>query len=148
MAGLLIAAICFLLATTSDRSIFRRHVIDKPDAISNLQAGSASCMHCPMYFRFEASPPLLSRLIALHEMEPVDRMPEFMAQTVSLFREPWWVGDAELARSQKYWVMYEGTRGGEPRVRLALVDGTTIYFATSGHFEKGDSRKLPLPGKP
>lgn len=124
--------------------MFKRHVMVETDEASNLHFGTASCLHCPMFFRFETSPAVIDRLITRHELEAVTVMPDFMRQSVQLLHEPWWINDPILGRSKKYWVMLEGLRGGEPRMRMALVDGSTVYFATSGYFQLNDYRKLPL----
>lgn len=71
-------------------------------------------------------------------------MTEDMESVVSLFSDEWWVNSTTLARSKKYWILYKPKADGEDRMRLALIDGATTYFATSGFAPPDRYRKVPL----
>lgn len=127
--------------------LFERQVYADRAAAQDLKTGQASCMHCPMYYRFNTSPDVIQKIVVQRELEAVVAMPEFMEQTISLFKEDWWIDAATLARSKKYWVRYESV-GGESRMRLALIDKNTVYFASTGFPEVEKYRKVPLADQP
>ncbi len=146
IAGALLSIFVFAavwLLNESPGRAFERLVYPDRSVAQSLRFGQASCMHCPRYFRFDASPDVIHQIIVQRELESVAVMPEFMEQTIVLFDEDWWIDLATLARAKKYWVFYEHV-DGESRMRLALVDGSTIYFASTGFPEVERYRKIPL----
>ncbi|MBL0124812.1 MAG: hypothetical protein IPP88_19540 [Betaproteobacteria bacterium] len=124
--------------------VFERQVYPDRAVAQGLKVGQASCMHCPMYYRFDTSHEVIQQILSRRELESVAAMPEYMEQTIALFDEGWWIDSAILARARKNWVLYKPVGGGESQMRLALVDGTTVYFASTGFPPNQQFVKVPL----
>jgi hypothetical protein len=148
---LIIFAVAILFGSCgfSDETHFKNHVIDEAKSIKELKYGSAPCMHCPMYFRFEATSDVIAKLIAKHELNEIESVPELMQQVISLLDAKWWIDKQSLLSTKKYWIEYEPKSfADEPRMRLMLVRGGTVYFATTGYFDKSKYRKVESKRSP
>lgn len=143
LLGALLIGAAVLLLSLSAADMFERQVYPDRAIAEKLQAGQAACMHCPWYFRFESSPEAIRAILARGDLQQVESMPEFMESTIALSKEDWWIDSGTLERAQKYWVYYESP-GNESKMRLMLVDGRTVYFASSGFPEPEKYRKVPL----
>src|SRR4051812_27953770 len=60
--------------------------------VSNLKVGKVDCLHCPMYFSFDATPALIERIIGAHELKQVDSLTPAGKQVEELVSSKaiWW----------------------------------------------------------
>lgn len=138
VAGFVIAAIVICVTLREfiwPETMFERHVFHDREHIRNLKYGTVSCMHCPMYFRFNTNSAIAAQIVAIHRLAPLEKMPPVMEQIESQIYEEWWIDRKSLALARKYWVEFEPVRNdeGESRIRMALIDGDAIYFVTNGY---------------
>jgi hypothetical protein len=144
LRSLLILVLLALPACISHEDVFSKHVHDRRDEIKDLKSGRVSCMHCPSYFRFEASKEVTAKLIAKHRLEQVNELPTSLKSLVTLsIKEEWWLAEGDLPKMTIYLREYDPKpgQGGERRLRLALVNGSTVYWVTNGYMDTEDQNR-------
>ena len=105
--------------------------------LKNLRGGKVACMHCPMYFAFEAEPALVSRIIAKHRLQPAPSPPPEAQEIEQLVHREasWWQPAAPKEQDKVYWVRYKPKLpGAEPAFRYLVLKNKQAFFITSGYF--------------
>jgi hypothetical protein len=139
LRSLLIVVLLMLSACESQEETFSRLVHDRSEEIKDLKSGRVPCMHCPWYFRFEASKEVTAKLIAKHRLERVNELPTSLNSLVTRsIKEQWWFAESDLPKMTIYLREYDPKpgQGGERRLRLAMVNGSTVYWVTNGYMDK------------
>ena len=135
---LLLLGVILLLVTgcNSPESMFVNNVNSQVSRVRNLEFGQISCMHCPMYFKFEADKSFVKEIIQEHALARVDSLPHNISLMLRLIDVPWWIREKDIDASEKFLIEYDPPKGGagEPRIRLALLKIGTVYFVTNGYF--------------
>lgn len=111
----------------------------KRDEIHNLRGGKVSCMHCPLYFMFDAEPALIEKLVAEHRLQQLRvRSPEIREIEELVQREAnWWQLGRPGEQDKVYWVRYISKRPeDESAFRLLVVQNAKAFFITSGNFDR------------
>ncbi|MCH9672013.1 MAG: hypothetical protein K0U93_11255 [Gammaproteobacteria bacterium] len=112
---------------------FVRYVYPNLNAVDNIQAGKAHCRGCPWYFRFQASPELLSAILQQHDMKALDHHNEHVKQVLRLFDAPWWPSQNDREAERTFWREFAPSDATEPPgFRLALHRKNVVYFVAKG----------------
>lgn len=135
--------ILFLLALSAcgdfdAQGMFMSHATSVADGeLKNLRGGKVSCLHCPIYFKFDAGPVLVAKIIAEQKLHLVAIAPQEARQIEELVKNEasWWQLADPAVQDKVYWIRYNAKYPGlEPAFRLLVVRGTQAYFITSGYF--------------
>jgi hypothetical protein len=105
--------------------------------VRNLRGGKVSCMHCPMYFAFDASPAIVSAVISEHRLKRVVVLPAQAKEVEALVRgeASWWQPANPKGQDRLYWVSFSPRRPELERAfRLLVIKEDQAFFITSGHF--------------
>lgn len=138
-----VLAICLVLGFLScskfdEREMFVLHVAAfANDEIKGLRGGKVSCLHCPMYFAFDAPPVIVGKVVSEHQMRRVVTPPKLAREVEDLVQREasWWLAANPKAQDEVYWVSYSPKLSElEPAFRLLVVKGTQAFFITSGYF--------------
>lgn len=131
------------MGCNSPDSMFAANVSSQTSRVRNLEYGQISCMHCPMYFKFECDKSFVNEIIRDHALVRVDSFPKHISLMLRMIDVPWWISGKEIDASEKFLIEYDSPRGGsgEPRIRLALVNGGTVYFVTNGYYSEDKQLK-------
>jgi hypothetical protein len=121
-------------------NLFSSNVVE-PTAgeVKNLKAGKIDCLHCPMYFSFDATPPLVERIIVTHELKQLVSLTPAGKQVERLVRTKanWWQSATVPSKDQIYWVHYSARSPAlESAFRLLVIKNGRAFFITSGHFSR------------
>lgn len=120
------------------QGMFVSHATSVADGeLKNLRGGKVSCLHCPIYFRFDAGPVLVAKIIAEQELHLVASPSQEARQIEELVKHEasWWQLADPKAQDKVYWIHYNAKQPGlEPAFRLLVVKSKQAYFITSGHF--------------
>ena len=122
----------------SVEEMFSRHAtIAGKGELKSLRGGKVSCMHCPMYFSFEAEPALVGRIIAEHRLQPSPNVPPEGQDVEELVRREanWWQTAGTAEQDKVYWVRYKPKFPPEEQAfRYLVLKNGQAFFITSGHF--------------
>ena len=120
------------------KEMFTSHVAPASrKEVKNLRGGKVSCLHCPMYFAFDATPTLVNEVIAEHHLKQVAISPQLAREVEDLVMHEasWWQGADLKTKGKIYWVSYSTKQSGsEPAFRLLVIKSTRAFFITSGYF--------------
>ena len=139
----LILAIVLLLGllACSDFDVKEMFALHASPAVNgeamNLRGGKVPCLHCPMYFAFDARPPFIAKVVAQHKMSRVASLPKESEELEALVQRnaSWWQSANHNGQDEIYWVAYAPTHPTlEPAFRLLVVKGTHAFLITSGYF--------------
>jgi hypothetical protein len=107
--------------------------------LKNLRGGKVSCLHCPMYFKFDAGLELVAKIIAEQGLRPVASPPQEAREIEELVKREasWWQLADTKGQDKIYWIRYNVKRPElETAFRLLVVKGEHAFFITSGYFER------------
>lgn len=113
----------------------------KHNEIRNLRGGKVSCLHCPMYFMFDADPALIAKLISEHQLQQVGTLSSDMRDIEDLVKKDasWWQLEKPEPQDKVYWIHYSPKRPElESAFRLLVIQNTKAFFITSGNFNRAD----------
>ena len=138
-APIILLAVClFACSDFNTNKMFAAHATQATDGeLKNLRGGHVSCLHCPMYFTFDAAPTLVERIIVAHQLKQAGSLPAAAEELLELVqRDASWWQLAELnAHDKIYWIHYSPKSVGlEPAFRLLVLRDGKAFFITSGHF--------------
>ena len=120
--------------------IFKKHAYNGEMAnISNVNYGKVTCMHCPLFFKFEANSIAIEKIIKDHslvmvreKLDTVERLNKLISH-----QSQWWTPKLKGSDVQILGAFYQGRDNiYEPAFRILIVNDETLYFVTSGHFMK------------
>lgn len=115
---------------------FPHHVYAGP-GVSGIVGDKASCMHCPLYFKFRVSGKATHRaIIARHRLTRYMHYPPELQGALSLgYRQfDWWRLPSEAEIYVSYYKPKEERY--EEAFRLFVLSGDTGYFMTSGFYNE------------
>lgn len=124
--------------------------VDKGE-LTNLRGGQVTCMHCPKYFRFDAKPQLVAKIITKHRLRQIANSTRETRQLEELVKleANWWEMADSTGQDKVYWISYEPKDVRlDSAFRLLVIKGKHAYFITSGNFDPelfkaGTSAVLP-----
>ena len=121
-------------------SMFISHAISvNRGEVHGLRGGKVSCLHCPMYFMFDAEPSLTARIVSKHQLQQVDRISQEIRDIEELVQREasWWQFGDPQAQDEVYWVLHRPTHPAlEMAFRLLVIKNNKAFFITSGHFNR------------
>lgn len=145
MRRLLACVFAILLSSCGEfdtEGMFNRHVIaSRPGDVRALRGGKVSCMHCPMYFAFDADQRLVSKIVSAHHLQQVVGLLEDIQQIEDIVKRDasWWALATPEKGDKVYWIQYKPKQAeSDPAFRLLVVRGEKLFFITSGHFDRAN----------
>ena len=127
---LLLLGVILLLVKgcNSPESMFVNNVNSQVSRVRNLEFGQISCMHCPMYFKFEADKSFVKEIIQEHALARVDSLPHDISLMLRLIDVPWWIREKDIDASEKFLI--------EPRFSISALSGRMKWRKSSGQVER------------
>jgi len=103
------------------------------ERIQILEFGKVPCMHCQVYFRFEADKSVFADIIRDHDLKKVDSPPGERSAVLRAIDAPSRIREKDFEGSGKYFIAYDSPKsaGGERKIRVAVVSSGTMYFVTN-----------------
>jgi len=131
----------FACSDTSKEELFNRFVYEGSlKEIKNLESGRVSCMHCPLFFKFEADSDskINNAIISKYGLEEVNEYPKKVASlNIRINKQVNWWGLVNKKTNERiYWVHYlPKTTKYEPKIKVLIVKDNNSFIITNGYFD-------------
>jgi hypothetical protein len=128
--------------------MFKLHVIDPiPASVTEIkyQQGNLG-MHSPLFFNFKVSQDDFRMILAHQKTTPFSQMPWHLEMINDRIQKDivWWKTSEELNKMKIFGRFLQPKDNvGDSVSRIFYVDGSNVYFMTSGFLNRKESEYLP-----